>query len=196
MEKEAAYSQKFDALAYVTFNENSFEIFKPIKKIRWKIKMNFIQGIRTWVNHTVCLFCSFILTATVKIHWAISICVHLSRLLLRLWISIWTKLRYQNSSENKEWLATDKATGVNLHNNKYHTQCLITFGSEIWYFNHEATLLKARKESWYLRREHQNSWTGVSDNSLSHVFKSISVVNFGVWGSVRGLTNIGTESRH
>ena len=24
-------------------------------------------------------------------------------------------------------MATDKATGVNLHNNKYHTQCLITF---------------------------------------------------------------------
>lgn len=108
--------------------------------------------VRTWVNRTVCLVCSFILTATVQIHWAISICVHLSRLLLRLWISIWTKLRYQNSSENKEWLATDKATGFNLDNNKYHTQCLITFGSEIWYFNHEATLLKARKESWYLRR--------------------------------------------
>ena len=26
-------------------------------------------------------------------------------------------------------MATDKATGVNLHNNKYHTQCLITFGN-------------------------------------------------------------------
>ena len=50
--------------------------------------------------------CWFILTATVWIHWVISICVHLSRLLLRLWISIWTKLRYQNSSENKEWPLT------------------------------------------------------------------------------------------
>ena len=86
------------------------------------------------------------------VHWVISICVHLSWLLLRLWISIWTKLRYQNSSENKEWLATDKAIGGNLHNNKYLTQCLITFGSEIWYFNHESTLLKESCDIWSVKR--------------------------------------------
>ena len=100
-------------------------------------------------------------------------------------------------------MATDKATGVNLHNNKYHTQCLITFGNlkyDISIMKPPLCCAKSYKnpDIWSVKsqREHQNSSTDLSDNYLSHVFKSISVVNCGVWGSVRGLTNIGTESRH